>query len=97
MVFPNAALKIFLNADTNIRAKRRYNEFKAKELDISLEEVKANLTQRDQIDSTREDSPLKKAKDAIVIDNSHLNELEQLQKVLGLAQEKIQFHSHPKS
>ncbi len=89
VVFPYAELKIFLNADTEIRAKRRMDEMMAKGLSVSFQEVKKNLRERDRIDSTREDSPLKKAFDAIELDNSDMTREEQLSHVLDLAQRRI--------
>ena len=90
VVFPDADIKIFLTADKQIRAQRRYEEMRAKGLDISLSEVLENLEKRDHIDSTRADSPLKKAEDAIVIDNSSLTKEEQLEKVYNLCIEMIE-------
>ena len=90
VVFPDADIKIFLTADKQIRAHRRYEEMRTKGLDISLLEVLENLEKRDYIDSTRADSPLKKAEDAIVIDNSSLTKEEQLEKVYNLCMEVIE-------
>jgi len=81
-VFPDADLKIFMTADPKVRAERRYLELKNKGEDITLEEVFENLAHRDYIDTTREESPLVRATDAIVLDNTELNEEEQLQFVL---------------
>ena len=81
-VFPDAHLKIFMTADPKVRAERRYLELKAKGEDITLEEVFENLAHRDYIDTTRIESPLIRADDAIVLDNTGLNEDEQLQFVL---------------
>ncbi len=78
VVFPNAKLKIFLTAHPDIRAQRRFLELSAKGQEVSVEEIKVNLLERDRIDSTRADSPLKQAEDAVVIDNSHLTPIEQL-------------------
>ena len=89
VVFPDAALKIFLTASLEIRAQRRFTELQNKGQSVSLEAVKANLQHRDHIDATRADSPLKKAPDAILIDNTHLSRAEQLQMVLQLAQKAI--------
>ncbi len=89
VVFPNAELKIFLTADTEIRAKRRLDEMINKGIDISFQEIKKNLRKRDRIDSTRKDSPLRKASDAIEIDNTELTKDKQLQEVLFLAWEQI--------
>lgn len=85
VVFPKAELKIFLTAETDIRTQRRYDEMRAKGQDnVSFEEVKNNLSERDLIDSNRADSPLRQAEDAILLDNSYLTPEEQLQKVLDL-------------
>ncbi len=73
VVFPDAELKIFLTADVNIRAQRRFDELKEKGLDIKMEDVISNLQERDRIDSTRTDSPLKQADDAYLLDNSKLD------------------------
>jgi cytidylate kinase len=88
-VFPKAELKIFMTADNAVRVERRYKELYAKNPNISLEEVKANLEMRDYIDSHREVSPLKQAKDAIVLDNSNLGPEEQLTIALDWAKESI--------
>lgn len=77
-VFPYAEVKIFMTADPKIRAERRYKELKAKSENITLEEVFENLAHRDYLDTTRKESPLTRAKDAIVLDNTTLNEKEQL-------------------
>lgn len=84
VVFPNAELKIFMTADNAIRVQRRFKELFEKNPNITLDEVKNNLEMRDYIDSHREVSPLKKADDAIIIDNTNLTEKEQFNKVLGL-------------
>jgi cytidylate kinase len=84
VVFPNADLKIFLTADSQIRTQRRVDELKSKGQEIDFEAVRRNLQERDRIDSTRLDSPLRQADDAILIDNTHLTPEEQLQKVLEL-------------
>ena len=76
-VFPDAELKIFVTADAGVRARRRYDELKAKGMDADLEDILRNVEQRDYIDSHREVSPLTKAADAIVLDNSHMTIAEQ--------------------
>lgn len=81
-VFPDADLKIFMTADSKVRAERRYLELKNKGENITLEEVFENLAHRDFIDTTREESPLVRAADAIILDNTELNETQQLQFVL---------------
>ena len=78
VVFPNADLKIFMTADVEIRAIRRYKELKNKGEDISLDEIRENVSKRDFIDENRDESPLRKADDAIVLNNSHLTPEEQL-------------------
>ncbi|NOT50494.1 MAG: (d)CMP kinase [Chitinophagaceae bacterium] len=82
VVFPKAELKIFMTADNAVRVERRFKELYEKNPNVSIEEVKDNLEMRDYIDSHREVSPLKKAKDAIILDNTHLTEKEQLQQAL---------------
>jgi cytidylate kinase len=89
VVFPDAELKLFITADPNVRAQRRFDELKAKGNNTTFEEVLANLTKRDYIDSNRDDSPLMKADDAIEIDNSNINQKEQLELILKLVNEKI--------
>ncbi|MBL7817273.1 MAG: (d)CMP kinase [Saprospiraceae bacterium] len=87
VVFPNAELKIFLTADTNIRTQRRFDELASKGQPTDFEAVKRNLLERDMIDSNRADSPLRQADDAILIDNSDLTPSEQLEKVLNMVHE----------
>ncbi|MEN8228706.1 MAG: (d)CMP kinase [Bacteroidota bacterium] len=79
VVFPEAELKIFLTALPEVRAMRRYKELIEKGLNAELEEVRLNLEKRDHIDSSREDSPLKKAEDAIVMDNSNMTVDDQME------------------
>ena len=79
VVFPDAELKIFLTATPEIRAMRRYKELLEKEMEASLEDVTQNIQKRDRIDSTREDSPLRQADDAIVLDNSEITVEEQME------------------
>lgn len=89
VVFPNAELKIFMTASAEVRAKRRYEELRDRGEKITQEEVFKNVVERDHIDSTREVSPLKKADDAIVFDNSELGIEEQFERILKLAKETI--------
>lgn len=89
VVFPAAELKIFMNASAQERAMRRYKELLANKDSVTFEEVLENVQQRDRIDTTRKDSPLKKAADAIEIDNSELSEDEQFQMILQLAEDRI--------
>jgi CMP/dCMP kinase len=84
-VFPHAELKIFMQADIATRVERRFKEMYEKNPNITIEEVKNNLEMRDYIDSNREVSPLRKADDAIVIDNTNLTIEEQLAQALILA------------
>lgn len=89
VVFPNAELKIFLTARPEVRANRRLKELQEKGQNLSFDEVLKNLQERDHIDSTRDDSPLKQANDALVLDNSDITREEQLQQALQWANEKI--------
>lgn len=89
VVFPDAELKFFMTADIRVRAIRRQKELLEKGEVLSLEEVEANLIKRDKIDSTRETSPLIKAKDAIEIDTTNLTFPEQLEMVINIAEETI--------
>jgi cytidylate kinase len=89
VVFPDAELKIFMEADSSVRVERRFKELFEKNPNVTLEEVKANLEMRDYIDSHREVSPLKKAKDSLVLNNTNLTEKEQFQKAIEWAQKKI--------
>jgi cytidylate kinase len=85
-VFPDASLKIFMTADPKVRAERRYKEMIAKGDSISLEEVFENLAHRDFLDTTRTESPLKRAEDAIILDNTELTPEEQLSFALNQVQ-----------
>ncbi|WP_374958940.1 (d)CMP kinase, partial [Gilvibacter sp.] len=89
VVFPNAELKIFMTADAAERAKRRYLELKGRGDDITYDEVYDNVTERDRIDTTRADSPLVKAVDAIEIDNTETNLEDQFHTILQLAKDRI--------
>jgi CMP/dCMP kinase len=86
VVFPKAELKLFMLADISIRVERRFKEYLEKNPNTTIEEISENLTMRDYIDSNREISPLRKAKDAIEIDNTNLTEKEQLSIAIKLAQ-----------
>ena len=77
VVFPDAELKIFVTASADVRAQRRYDELKAKGMEADYEEILKNVQERDYIDSHRATSPLRKADDAIVLDNSHMTIAEQ--------------------
>ena len=85
-VFPNAEIKLFMTADIAVRVGRRLKELSVKNPLITLDEVKQNLENRDYLDSTREISPLRKAEDAIVLDNTDLTMEEQLAIALELVQ-----------
>ena len=89
VVFPKAELKIFLTADNAVRVERRFKELFEKNPNITIEEIKANLEMRDYIDSNREESPLRKADDAILVDNTNLTAKETIQKVAKLAKQVI--------
>ena len=89
IVFPDADLKLFLTASPEVRAKRRYNEMVDSGEKVEFHEVLENITYRDKLDSTREDSPLTIEKDAIVIDNSFLSIEDQLLEISYLIKEKL--------
>jgi CMP/dCMP kinase len=91
VVLPDAELKVFMTASLEVRVHRRYLELKAKGIDLDPTEVESNLKLRDHIDSTRDDSPLRQAEDAILLDNSTLTISQQLDLVLEWVQEKIQI------
>ena len=78
VVFPDAELKIYMTADARVRAERRYKELTAKGDNVTLEEVYENVVSRDKADMSRAISPLRKADDAIVLDNSHMSVEEQM-------------------
>jgi cytidylate kinase len=88
-VFPDAELKIFMTADPDVRAQRRLDELESKQISASFEEVKENLLQRDHEDMNRSESPLRKALDAIVLDNTNITREEQLEFVINLANDLI--------
>jgi len=90
VVFPNAEIKFFVTADAEIRAKRRYLELKSKGENADFQNVLKNIIARDKMDSTRKASPLKKAEDAILIDNSNMTQEYQLEHALNLIKEKLQ-------
>ena len=77
VVFPDAELKVFVTASADVRAKRRYDELRAKGEACNYDEILANVIERDRIDSTRAISPLRQAEDAIVLDNSNMTIPEQ--------------------
>ncbi|HLW42785.1 MAG TPA: (d)CMP kinase [Flavobacterium sp.] len=89
VVFPDAELKIFMTASAEIRAQRRYLELKGKGQEVNYEDVMKNVQERDAVDTSRKDSPLIQAQDAVVIDNSEMTREEQFELILKLAQERI--------
>lgn len=89
VVFPDAELKIFVTASIEVRTQRRYDELKHNDPNVSIDEVRDNLQARDYIDTTRKESPLRKADDATLLDNSNISREEQLQLVLSWARKKM--------
>ena len=91
VVFPEAEMKVFVNASAETRAQRRYDELRARgDTAITLDEVLANVKERDHIDSTRAESPLRRASDAVDLDNSHMTIDEQNEWLLRLFNERLQ-------
>lgn len=88
-VFPDAELKVFVTASAEVRAQRRYDELKAKGMDADFDDILKNVQERDYIDSHREVSPLRKADDAIELDNSHMTIPEQKQWLLDRFNETV--------
>ena len=93
VVFPDAELKIFMTADNAVRVERRFQELYEKNPNITIEEIKNNLELRDYIDSHREVSPLRRADDAIILDNTNLTEKEQFHKALKWALSHTEQHA----
>lgn len=89
VVFPKAELKIFMTADNAVRVQRRFKELYEKNPNVTIEEVKDNLEMRDYIDSHREISPLRKAKDAIELDNTDITPEQQFKKALEWVYDKL--------
>lgn len=89
VVFPDAELKLFMTASPEIRAKRRFDELKAKGDKVTFEDVFTNITLRDNDDTTRSENPLIKAENAVIIDNSNLSPTEQFSLALNLAKDII--------
>lgn len=83
-VFPDAEMKVFVNASPEVRAQRRYDELKDKGTPADYEEVLANIKERDHIDTTRKESPLRKAEDAFVLDNDNLTREQQMEVLKNL-------------
>ena len=88
VVFPNADLKIFMTASDEVRAQRRYDELTAKGDKVNIEEILANVRERDRIDSTRAESPLRQADDALLLDNSHMSMEEQFGWIMDKLKER---------
>ncbi|MFL2982973.1 MAG: (d)CMP kinase [Candidatus Neomarinimicrobiota bacterium] len=88
VVFPNADYKFFLDADIQIRAQRRFEELKKNDVSITMAEIISSIKKRDELDSTREHSPLLKAKDAINIDTTHITINEQIEKIVAIVNNK---------
>ena len=89
VVFPHAELKIFMNADLLVRAFRRQKELLNRDQLVDLDDVIDNILQRDKIDTTRAESPLKRAEDAVLLDTTHVTLDEQVDEVIRLALEKM--------
>lgn len=89
VVFPNAELKLFMTARPEVRAQRRFDELKAKDVKVSLHEITENLRLRDYEDTTRKENPLIQAADAVVLDNSELTTEKQFEFALNLAEQRI--------
>ncbi len=88
-VLPNAHVKIFVTADVDVRAQRRYDELVGKGFEVTMDEVKKNLEERDHIDQNREESPLRMADGAFMLDNTELSLDKQLEVVLNLCEEEM--------
>lgn len=89
VVFPTAELKVFMSADLNIRAERRQKELLERGELVALEKIVQNLAERDQVDTTRQESPLRKAEDAVELDTSLLEFEDQVNQIVSFAKEKI--------
>jgi CMP/dCMP kinase len=89
-VFPDAEVKIFMIADEAVRVERRFTEMFDKNPNITLDEVKSNIAMRDYIDSNRDVSPLRRAADAIILDNTNLSQKEQLEFAMRLVKSQLQ-------
>jgi cytidylate kinase len=89
VVFPDADIKIFMTASVDIRAKRRYDELKGKGVSVDFEEIKNNIIARDIADENRDISPLRRADDAIILDNSRMTVAEQMSWIKQIIENKI--------
>jgi cytidylate kinase len=90
VIFPDAELKLFMTGATKIRVRRRYDELRGKGEKVSEEDVRENLKLRDHDDTTRKESPLVRAREAVVIDNTNLSKNDQLSMVFALANQRIE-------
>jgi CMP/dCMP kinase len=93
VVFPEAELKVFMTADLTIRAKRRLKELHEKGQEVTLDEIVRNLAERDEVDSTRKESPLLMANDAVELDTSQLDFDDQVNKIVEFAENRIGLYS----
>ncbi|AZQ44569.1 (d)CMP kinase [Nonlabens ponticola] len=89
VVFPDAELKVFMTAAADVRAQRRYDELKERGDDVDYQQVLENVLERDEIDSTREDSPLRQADDAMLLDTSTMNREQQFEQLMHWANQAI--------
>jgi len=89
VVLPNATLKIYLTADASERAKRRFLEFQAKGVKCTIEEIEADIRERDERDMNREHSPLRQAEDAVMVDSSNMSIDEVVEEILRLYRERV--------
>jgi cytidylate kinase len=87
--FPDADLKIFMTASVDIRSKRRFDELKNKNIEVEFEEIRKNIIARDIADENRDISPLRRADDAIVLDNSRMTVPQQMEWVMKIIKNKI--------
>ena len=92
IVFPHADLKLFMTADPLIRAERRFKELMGKGINITIDEVETNLRERDFIDQNREESPLRRAEDAVILDNSYMTIEEQMVWFKKLMKDKFNYN-----
>lgn len=88
-VLPEAQVKIYLTASSEVRAKRRYDELQARGQDCDLKKIQADIEERDYRDTHRETSPLRQAEDAVLVDSSHMTAEEVTEKILSVCREKI--------
>jgi CMP/dCMP kinase len=89
VVFPDADLKIFMTASVDVRSKRRYDELRSKGIEVEFEEIRRNIIARDIADENRDISPLRRAEDAIVLDNTRMTVAMQMEWVMKIIKEKL--------